>query len=302
MTETTPARRYRFGVFEADSTTGELRRKGVRIKLHSQPFQVLVMLLERPGELLTREEISRELWPDGTFVDYEHGVNSAVNRLRDALGDKANNSRFIETLARRGYRFVAPVERIHPNGDSSTATPTLCPPEAAPVASTVPAAPVEPRLGLLDRVLATPEDLPKSPHLVVQTLFILLQLMYLAFYIAALANLDEINQLFSSLSFAAQAFKVTMITATILIPVRTFLICAVLFHAPGLREKFQKIWRFLLPLDLLWALSPFLLLHHVNYGLALACMTFLVYSPFAQRSLILMGAGTASPEISPIVR
>ena len=302
MTETNPARRYRFGVFEADSTTGELRRKGVRIKLHSQPFQVLVMLLERPGELLTREEISRELWPDGTFVDYEHGVNSAVNRLRDALGDKANNARFIETLARRGYRFVAPVERIPMNGDSSTATPALRPREAAPVASAEPAAPVEPRLGLLDRLLATPEDLPKSPHLVVQTLFILLQLMYLAFYIVALANLDEINQLFSSLSFATQAFKVTMITATILIPVRTFLICAVLFHAPGLREKFQKIWPFLLPLDLLWALSPFLLLHHINYGLALACMTFLVYSPFAQRSLILMGAGTANPEISAAVR
>ncbi|HEX3372765.1 MAG TPA: winged helix-turn-helix domain-containing protein, partial [Edaphobacter sp.] len=69
MTETRPPKRYRFGVFEADSTTGEPRRKGVRIKLHSQPFQVLVMLLERPGELLTREEISRELWPDGTFVD-----------------------------------------------------------------------------------------------------------------------------------------------------------------------------------------------------------------------------------------
>jgi DNA-binding winged helix-turn-helix (wHTH) protein len=302
MTETRPARRYRFGVFEADSTTGELRRKGVRIKLHSQPFHVLVMLLERPGELLTREEISRELWPDGTFVDYEHGVNSAVNRLRDALGDKASNSRFIETLARRGYRFVAPVEQIPLNGDSSTATPTPRPPEGAPVTSAVPTAPVEPRPRLLDRVLATPEDLPKSPHLVVQTLFILLQLMYLAFYIVALANLDEINQLFSSLSFAPQAFKVTMTTATILIPVRTFLICAVLFHAPGLREKFQKIWWFLLPLDLLWALSPFLLLHHINYGLALACMTFLVYSPFAQRSLILMGAGTANPEISSTVR
>src|SRR5580692_10644663 len=82
MTDTRPARRYRFGVFEVDSTTGELRRKGVRVKLHSQPFQILLMLLERPGEMLTREEICRELWPDGTFVDYEHGVNSAVNRLR----------------------------------------------------------------------------------------------------------------------------------------------------------------------------------------------------------------------------
>src|SRR5580704_3154884 len=126
--------------------------------------------------------------------------------------------------------------------------------------------------------------------------------MYLAFYIAALVNLEEINQLLSSLSFAGQAFDVTMITATLLIPVRTFLICAVLFHAPGLRTKFQKMWWFLLPLDLLWSLSPFLLLHHINYGLALACMTFLVYSPFAQRSLILMGAGTANPEASAAVR
>jgi hypothetical protein len=81
------------------------------------------------------------------------------------------------------------------------------------------------------------------------------------------------------------------VTAAILIPVRTFLVCAVVFHAPGLRKKFLKLWRLLLPLDVLWSLSPFLLLNHINYGLALACMTLLVYSPFAQRSLILMGAG-----------
>src|ERR1017187_2788235 len=112
MTDPRPARRYRFGAFEADSTTGELRRQGVRIKLNAQPFQVLFMLLERPGDLMTREEISRELWPDGTFVDYEHGVNAAVNRIREAPGAQASSPRFVETLARRGYRFVAPVERI----------------------------------------------------------------------------------------------------------------------------------------------------------------------------------------------
>src|SRR5579862_8008497 len=112
MATSPQARLYRFGVFEADPTLGELRRQGVRIKLNAQPFQVLSLLLDRPGELLTREEISRELWPDGTFVDYEHGVNSAVNRVREALGDKANSPRFVETLARKGYRFVAPVERI----------------------------------------------------------------------------------------------------------------------------------------------------------------------------------------------
>jgi len=112
MTKSPSAPRYRFGAFEADATTGELRRKGLRAKLNAQPFQVLLMLLERPGALLTREEISKELWPDGTFVDYEHGVSSAVNRIREALGDTASNSRFVETLARRGYRFIAPVERI----------------------------------------------------------------------------------------------------------------------------------------------------------------------------------------------
>jgi cholera toxin transcriptional activator len=112
MTNPRPQRRYRIGVFEVDEATGELRRQGIRVKLNSQPFQVLCLLLARPGELLTREEISRELWPDGTFVDYEHGVNSSVNRIREALGDSASRPRFVETLARRGYRFVAPVERI----------------------------------------------------------------------------------------------------------------------------------------------------------------------------------------------
>src|ERR1700712_2078179 len=100
MAEMRAPRRYRFGIFEADSITGELRRNGWRVKLHAQPFQVLFLLLERPGEILTREEICRELWPEGTFVDYEHGVNSALNRLRAALGGEAGNPRFIETVAR----------------------------------------------------------------------------------------------------------------------------------------------------------------------------------------------------------
>jgi cholera toxin transcriptional activator len=288
MTDLRPARRYRFGIFEADSTTGELRRKGVRIKLHSQPFQVLFMLLERPGEMLTREEISRKLWPDGTFVDYEHGVNSAVNRLREALGDKASNPRFVETLARRGYRFLAPVERIALESDASTVVQV----------SEKPQAPADAKTGFLDQVLAAPEDLPKSSHSVVQTLFVLLQVMYLGFYVGALANLAEINELFSPLQFATQAFIVLIVTAALLIPVRTFLLCAVIFHAPGTREKFLKIWPFLLLFDGLWSLAPFLLLHHINYGLALACVTLLVYSPFAQRSLILMGAGRTIHEIS----
>ncbi|MGA8938303.1 MAG: winged helix-turn-helix domain-containing protein [Acidobacteriaceae bacterium] len=278
-----PPARYRFGVFEADSATGELRRKGVRVKLHAQPFQVLFLLLERPGEMLTREEICRELWPGGTFVDYEHGLNSAINRLRDALGDKASQPRFVETLARRGYRFLAPVERIAPDEISPRELPPF-----NELAAPAPAA----RAGLFDRVLSTPDDLPHSSHAVVQTLFLLLQAMYLGFYIGALANLVEINELMSPLPHAAQVFLLMIVTAALLIPVRTFLLCAALFYAPGFRDKYRKLWPLILPLDVLWALSPFLLLHHINYGLALGCMTFLVYSPFAQRSLILMGAGS----------
>ena len=287
---------YRFGVFEADSTTGELRRQGLRVKLHSQPLQILFMLLERPGELLTREEICRELWPGGTVVDYEHGVNSAVNRIREALGDKANNPRFVETLARRGYRFVAQVERIALQEDGSTTGPM------AELLEKPAAVAPDAKARLLDRVLSGPEDLPKSSHAVVQTLFLLLQLMYVGFYVGALANLAEIKELMSALPPDTWVFTVLAVTATVLIPVRTFLLCAVLFHAPGFRSKFLKLWPFLLPLDILWALSPMLLLHHINYGLALACMALLVYSPFAQRSLILMGAGDVEQKVSLPVR
>jgi len=288
MMDAKPAKtgnKYRFGVFEADATVGELRKKGIRIKLNAQPLQVLFMFLERPGELLTREEISRELWPDGTFVDYEHGVNSAVNRIREALGDKAANPRFVETLARRGYRFVAPVERIPVEEHPPSAASELEAPETQSNLD----APLK-EATVRTRILASTEELPKASRKVVRTLFLLLQLMYLGFYIGALANLTEIEDLLSTLPTATEAFILLIVTAAVLIPVRAFMVSGVLFHAPGLSEKFFKLWRFLLPLDLLWSLAPFLLLHHINVGVAISCTALLVYSPFAQRSLVLMGA------------
>ncbi len=104
---------FRFGRFEIDSRTRELRKDGVRLRLQEQPFAVLALMLERPGELLTRDELRDRLWPDGTFVDFEHGLNAAVKRLRSALGDNAERPRFVETLNRRGYRFIARVERVN---------------------------------------------------------------------------------------------------------------------------------------------------------------------------------------------
>src|SRR5882724_1297828 len=100
----------RFGLFEVDLRAHELRRSGVKLKLQEQPFEVLSLLLERPGEVVTREELRDRLWPADTFVDFDHSVNAAIKRLRDALGDSADNPHFVETLARRGYRFIAPVE------------------------------------------------------------------------------------------------------------------------------------------------------------------------------------------------
>src|SRR6202167_5404517 len=103
------AARFRFGLFEADSESGELWKSGIRIRLQAQPFRVLICLLERPGEVITREEIQQRLWGNDTIVDFDHSLGTAINKLREALGDSAENPRFIETLARRGYRFIAPV-------------------------------------------------------------------------------------------------------------------------------------------------------------------------------------------------
>ena len=102
----------RFGVFEVDLRTGELRKQGLKLKLQEKPFQILVLLLEHPGEVVTREDMRQKLWPADTFVDFDRSVNTGIRKLREALGESSDNPRFVETLARRGYRFIAPVERL----------------------------------------------------------------------------------------------------------------------------------------------------------------------------------------------
>jgi len=114
--------RLRFGVFEVDLRAGELTKRGLRVRLQEQPFRVLAMLLEKPGALVTREELHKRLWSQ-TVVDFDHGVNKAINKIREALGDSADNPRFVETVARRGYRFLADVTPIDAPGESQTASP-----------------------------------------------------------------------------------------------------------------------------------------------------------------------------------
>jgi DNA-binding winged helix-turn-helix (wHTH) protein/tetratricopeptide (TPR) repeat protein len=124
--KTKPAGTLRFGAFELDLRAGELRKKGLRIRLQEQPLQVLTVLLQHPGELVTREELRSEIWTADTFVDFDNGLNTAVNKLRDALGDSSANPRFIETVPRRGYRFIAPVTRNR-HKDYDTASTAVLP-------------------------------------------------------------------------------------------------------------------------------------------------------------------------------
>ena len=131
---------YRFGLFEVDERRGEVRKRGLRIRLRGRPFDILLILLERPGELISREDLRNRLWTADTFVDFDHGVNTAVNRLREVLGDSADNPRFIETVPRKGYRFIAPVDVLNvrePLGVAAVASvgfeaPVQTAPEPAP--------------------------------------------------------------------------------------------------------------------------------------------------------------------------
>ena len=157
--------RFRFGVFELDPRAGELRKHGLRIRLQAQPLQVLVMLLEHAGEVVTREELQRKLWPVDTFVDFDHGLNKAINKIRAALADSAESPRFVETVARRGYRFLAEVK-------VANASPVRSPEFAAQLR---PATEPRDRLDLPSK-LAMPKHLLPSPAWKI-SVFVLLLLM-----------------------------------------------------------------------------------------------------------------------------
>jgi eukaryotic-like serine/threonine-protein kinase len=147
----TGVRGLRFGPFELDLDSCELWKSGVRVKLQLQPFRVLALLASQPGHMLTREEIQREVWPDGTFVDFEQALNFCIRQIRSALGDQANTPRFIETLPRRGYRFIAPVEAIGPSAPGETPAPVAAPPATAAVQPFPARAPAAPEVAPVDR-------------------------------------------------------------------------------------------------------------------------------------------------------
>lgn len=290
MAENSPTKLYRFGSFEADEKTGELRKLGRRLAVQGQPLQVLLMLLSRPGDLVTRTEIQQALWPDGTFVDFDHGLNTAINKIREALGDSAASPQFVETLAKRGYRFIAPVEVQAGDGGSAAATATPASQPSATAPDTSPA-------GFAQSLLTQPEETPRAPHTVVRSLLLLLQVMYLCFYVVSLARLKNVEHVVSAaVSSYVWVVVLVIVTAVVGIPIRLYLVSGLAFNPPGLRRNFLKLFPAIFLLDILWALAPFLLVGEIGFGLALGSTAALLYSPFAQRALILM-ATADSPGI-----
>jgi cholera toxin transcriptional activator len=268
------SRVLRFGVFEADLRAGELRKSGIKLRLTGQPFQVLAVLLERAGEVVTREELQQKLWAADTFVDFDHSLNTAINSVREVLGDSASSPRYVETLARRGYRFVAPVQSESPQA------PEVRVAEAS-------ASPIQPAAPTLHPELEVP-----IPHRgLTRGLFALIQIMYLIFYGTALIRLHAVEGIAESFlpAWGATALLGTvMITAGAGIPLRFYLLSSIAFDYRRLGEKFRRMFPLVLALDQLWAAAPFLLTAQIGLGAAFAACAALLYVPFSERTLLRM--------------
>jgi DNA-binding winged helix-turn-helix (wHTH) protein len=278
----------RFGVFELDLEAGELRRNGIKLHLQEQPFQVLAILLERAGMVVAREELRQKLWKEDTFVDFDHSLNTAVNKVREVLGDSASSPQYVETLARRGYRFIAPIRKETRRGSDSTQAQAAIPNSLQDFGATEERLSV-PAVSSEGAVLHPELEVPIPPRGLTRGLFAVVQIMYLAFYISALFRLHAVQGIADSFlpGWSATAIvAAVMVTAGAGIPLRCFLISAAGFDYRRLGEKFLQMFPLILALDLLWAVAPFLLMPKIGMGAAFAATAALLYVPFAERTLI----------------
>jgi cholera toxin transcriptional activator len=243
------------------------------VRIQEQPFQVLALLLDRAGSVVSREELRQKLWPADTFVDFDHSLNTAINKIREALGDSAATPRFVETLARRGYRFVGQVEWT------------------APVA-----------VAAVPQALRQPSEagFPAARRSTTRLMFVLIQAMYLVFYVEALVHWRGIDRISWAVGEGPSLLAAVLIAAATGIPVRCYLVSAIGFDHPLFPDKFRKMFPPLLVFDELWAIAPFLLVERIGFGAAFAATAALVYVPFAERSLVRMtyaSRATLSPQV-----
>jgi len=277
-----PVAKYKFDDFEADLRAAELRRNGTRLKLQLQPFQVLVALLERPKEVVTREELRQRLWPQDTFVDFDHGLNTAMVKLRDVLGDSASSPKYIETIAKRGYRFLGGPEAVFDQPPAMAAQPAIAPqaPLPQPLPATMPS----------NAETARESALPRASRGTARLLFVLVQIMYLIFYLSALFSWENTYRA-SHMAWRGAGnttFAIYMATALVGLAVRLYLISATAmdYHLFGAKSRILPPGLFVL--DMIWAMAPLLIQDRIGFGFALGACAALIYMPFAQRTLMKM--------------
>ncbi len=282
------ARLLRFGIFEVDLSAGELRKNGARIRLQEQPFQVLTALLQNAGQVVTREELREKIWPADTFVDFDHSLNTAVNKIRESLGDSASSPRFVETLARRGYRFIASVESVAAAGTASAPAQDVAQNSGTRAGAPAPHG-LNPATSSADEALHAELHVPIPQRGLVRALFALIQVMYLIFYVSGLAHLRGVDRVANSFLPGWRALVIVgavLVTGAVGIPLRFYLLSAVAFDFRKLGGTFGRLFPFVLALDQLWAIAPFLLLPQIGVGLAFAATAALLYVPFSERTLV----------------
>ncbi|MBI4461253.1 MAG: winged helix-turn-helix domain-containing protein [Acidobacteria bacterium] len=290
MAEQNQPARLRFDSFEVDLRTRELRKDGRLIKLQDQPIKLLSLLASRPGELVTREEIEKALWNEDEFVEFEHSINTAVRKIREALGDDPEKPRFIETLPRKGYRFIAPVE-IKPasNGPrravsmAEQSTPNRM--ETSEAAIQNPTATGELPSMAVDAPGEREFALPRG---MARALFLTIQAGYLAMYISALYFGEDLERALLRVLMVSSVMTMPLVIVSAMcgIAVRLYLLSSVGLDHPASGSKFRKLFPALFVLDIFWAASPLLLARKIGYGLALGCVAALAYLPFSQRTLV----------------
>jgi DNA-binding winged helix-turn-helix (wHTH) protein len=254
--------RLRFGEFVFDLRTGELRKNDQKIRLQDQPAKLLALLASRPGQLVPRVDIQKALWGEDRFVEFEHAINTAIKKIREAVEDDHGEPKIIETLPRKGYRFIATVEEVR---DETPVSDTPSPVDA----------------------LSQEFSLP-LPLTVSRLLFVFIQVGYLALYCVALyyyENLDVVLRR-TGLTPVSITFPLVTITAMCGIAVRIYLLSAVGWAHPAAGRQFHRLFPLLLVLDGLWAMSPLLVYSSITLGIALPGVAGLAYVPFAQRTLV----------------
>ena len=277
----------RFESFQLDLRTRELRKEGRLIKLQDQPSKLLAVLASRAGELVTRAEIEKALWNEDEFVEFEHSINTAVRKIREALGDDPEKPRFVETLPRKGYRFIATVDALAaPDGENRTPVAAREPARSPQTPEDRKDDPPQAASAISDSTATEAEFV--LPRNVARALFLTIQVGYLALYCSVLYWAEDVEQTLERALRVPSGFVLSffIILAMCGIAVRLYLLSSVGLKHPAAGEKFRRLFPVLFVLDTLWATSPLLLVDKIGYGLALGAVAGLAYLPFSQRTLM----------------